>query len=272
MIKALFFDLDGTLLNSKKKVSSETLATLERCKANGIKLFIATSRSPYSTRQVCGDSILSLFDGIAYCNGGLIVAGGTETCVDICEDIVKNAIELISEYDKLNVALHLNGIYETWALRFPITKANWRSWGAGNCSLLDEFESFSKCVKVLIFYEDLIDSITPIEKQLVSDLERLCKNKAQVYVSDKGTCGQIVAAGVNKKNAIERIRNVLGIEKNELAVFGDDVNDVEMISEYYHSVAMGNAEAVVKTAARYVTLDNNSNGISYAIRNFLRLL
>ena len=36
-IKALFFDLDGTLLTSKKEISPKTRATLEKCKSNNIK-------------------------------------------------------------------------------------------------------------------------------------------------------------------------------------------------------------------------------------------
>lgn len=46
MIKAIFFDLDGTLLNSKKKISDKTKSALKKCRENGISLFIATARPP----------------------------------------------------------------------------------------------------------------------------------------------------------------------------------------------------------------------------------
>ena len=63
-----------------------------------------------------------------------------------------------------------------------------------------------------------------------------------------------------------------GYKKNEIAVFGDDFNDIEMLSEYPFSVAMGNAEAQVKAVAKYVTLDNDSDGIYEAIYNILKLM
>ena len=46
MVKALFFDLDGTLLTSKKQISPQTKNTLMKCKNKGIKLYIATA--PYT--------------------------------------------------------------------------------------------------------------------------------------------------------------------------------------------------------------------------------
>jgi len=44
MIKALFFDLDGTLLNDQKLISQNTKTTLVRCKESGVKLFVTTAR------------------------------------------------------------------------------------------------------------------------------------------------------------------------------------------------------------------------------------
>lgn len=73
MIKALFLDLDGTLLNSERIISRQTRLTLEKCKESGIKLFIATARPPLLDRMLLWDeNTLSLFDGGAYYNGGCI--------------------------------------------------------------------------------------------------------------------------------------------------------------------------------------------------------
>ena len=55
-------------------------------------------------------------------------------------------------------------------------------------------------------------------------------------------------------------------------VFGDDLNDIEMLSEFPISIAMGNAEETVKQTARYTTLSNESDGIYYALKNILNLI
>ena len=57
----------------------------------------------------------------------------------------------------------------------------------------------------------------------------------------------------------------LGFDKDEIAVFGDDVNDLEMISYYKHSVAMGNGDARVKEKASFVTRSNDEDGIAFAL-------
>lgn len=46
MIKCIFIDLDGTLLNSEKKISKDTLNSLIKCKNGGIQIFTATARPP----------------------------------------------------------------------------------------------------------------------------------------------------------------------------------------------------------------------------------
>ena len=46
-IKIIFFDIDGTLIDMKKKqISKKVLETLVKLKNNGIKICIATGRSP----------------------------------------------------------------------------------------------------------------------------------------------------------------------------------------------------------------------------------
>ena len=52
MLKAIFFDLDGTLLNSKREITPRTFAALKKCKDRGIKLFVATARPPLLDRII----------------------------------------------------------------------------------------------------------------------------------------------------------------------------------------------------------------------------
>ena len=68
------------------------------------------------------------------------------------------------------------------------------------------------------------------------------------------------------------MRKALGIQPEELAVFGDDLNDLEMIRAYPVSVAMGNAVEEVKSVAKYVTLDNDKGGIAHALKEILHII
>ena len=80
---------------------------------------------------------------------------------------------------------------------------------------------------------------------------------------------QFAAQGVSKLSAIKRIQQLLNLKDDEICVFGDDVNDLEMISYYKRSVAMGNGADAVKEKAGFVTRGNDENGIAYAIENYI---
>ena len=272
MIKALFFDLDGTLLNSRKEISSQTRLTLEACKSKGIRLFIATARPPLLEHMLSWDhETLSLFDGGSYYNGGCVKTSQYKEYVPVSDETVNGVIKLVTQYQDINMALQMEG--EMHAFRFPLEDKSYRSWGVTFEDSLDlSYAKSFRTVKILVFYANLTDSVTPIQTELVSSLKEFCQNKAQFYLTDQGKCIQIIGASVNKYESIEKIRLSLNLTKDEIAVFGDDINDTEMLSAYGNSVAMGNADSQVKETAKHVTLDNNSDGIHHAVCGILHLV
>ena len=93
MIKALFFDLDGTLLDSKKQISPTTKNTLKKCIAKGYKLFIATARPPLLNRMLSwDDDTFGLFTGGSYYNGGCIHIGEHKNYIFIDDEIVQKIV------------------------------------------------------------------------------------------------------------------------------------------------------------------------------------
>src|SRR5512133_2570746 len=76
-IRALFFDLDGTLLTSKKEISPGTLDALRHCAGKGIGIFAATARPPNLERQLglARDQAAMLQDGV-FLNGAFLKLDG----------------------------------------------------------------------------------------------------------------------------------------------------------------------------------------------------
>jgi hydroxymethylpyrimidine pyrophosphatase-like HAD family hydrolase len=89
--------------------------------------------------------------------------------------------------------------------------------------------------------------------------------RATIYISDAGKVVQAVGRGVSKKSGIETAMRRLGLGPGEIAVFGDDINDVEMLSSFPRSYAMGNAIAEAKAAAKSVIGGNDEEGIAKAL-------
>ena len=120
-------------------------------------------------------------------------------------------------------------------------------------------------MKILIFHGDLVDDRPPLPAELGQRLTNACAGLARVLVTDQGRTIQVIPMEAGKLQAVERIRQQLGLALEEVAVFGDDLNDLEMIRHYPGSVAMGNGAAEVKAAAGYVTQTNDENGIAAAL-------
>ena len=59
------------------------------------------------------------------------------------------------------------------------------------------------------------------------------------------------------------------VEMDKVFVFGDNYNDIEMISEFKKSFAMANGEEEIKKLATYITVDNNHNGVVFGLKKHL---
>lgn len=272
MIKAIFFDLDGTLLNSNKIIDDSTINALKQCRENGIKLFITTGRPPLIQKMLSfTDEVIELFHGGTYCNGGCIRIGSHSEYIFIPENIVSYCINKSSKYERLNIALQLKN--EIHAFRYPLYETSYIKWGIEKKDSLEINKAKrNEIVKILIHYENCHDSVTLIPDELVNDLKAYCEDKANMYLTDKGKVIQIVNQEISKKESIEKIRKELMLDKKEIAVFGDDFNDIEMLLEYENSIAMGNAEDKIKNVARMVTKDNDNDGIAFALKTLLKVI
>ena len=66
-MKALFFDLDGTLLDSGKKIPASAVEALLAARAKGVKVFVCTGRSLRVEKMLGWTTEMTLFDGGVYC-------------------------------------------------------------------------------------------------------------------------------------------------------------------------------------------------------------
>ncbi|SHJ47994.1 hypothetical protein SAMN02745248_00249 [Hathewaya proteolytica DSM 3090] len=271
MIKAIFFDLDGTLLDDNKRIQKSSIEALQQCREKGIKLYISTGRSPLLKKMLSLSAEEErLFNGGVFCNGACVMVDGVREYTCISEGTVLEIIEATKMYPGLNIALQMEN--EIHGFRYPLAQYAYGKWGIDEEETLNLKQSNkNSVVKILIFYENIIDSVTEIEEAFIERVQSLCKNIAVMYITDGGKVLQIMYKDINKKEGIEKIRKINGFKEEEVAVFGDDVNDMEMLSFYKNSVAMGNAPEGIKKIAGMVTKSNNDNGIAYAVEHLLHV-
>lgn len=270
-MKALFFDLDGTLLDSNKKIPASAAEALTAARQKGVKVFVCTGRSFRVEKMLGWTTEMQLFDGGVYCNGACICLDGETHYVFIEPEAVRAVLEEVSRYEGVHVSL--NGEGAEHAFNFTPPQSMMGPWGMKPEDIhpLDD-AAINHCTKMLIFYKELVNSTRKLPEDLFPRLQAICGDRATMYLTDQGATIQIVSRESSKRVGIEKVRKALGLAADEIAVFGDDLNDLEMISAYPVSIAMGNAVEEVKVAAKYVTLPNDEGGIEYALKHILKII
>ena len=271
MIKAIFFDLDGTLLDSRKIIPQSAVTALKKCRAENIKLFVATARTPDLDRCLGWSSeTLSLFDGGVYCNGAVNILDNRAEYSFIDSEVINRIVTVMRNYPNIN--LSLQSINNVHAFNNKLSKSELSVWGTEEGKIFSiENISYEEILKVLIFDGGFTTELKYIPEQVINILSNTCGKLAKVYVTDEGRVIQAGSINASKYNGVESIRKRLGIEKDEVAVFGDDINDMEMIAGFENSVAMGNAVDEIKAAAKFVTKRNDEDGIAFAVGNLLMI-
>lgn len=269
MIRALFFDLDGTLLTSTKKLSSKTKTALKACRDVGIRVFTATARPPLLSKMlnlnIEEEELLQ--DGGVFYNGGCICCNNNKIYTFLPEEVVSRSIEIIKQYRDANLAIQMRD--EKHSFRFNPSDYEFKLWGVDDVDRIS-FENlvYAYVVKIVIFSP--WDILPELRDKLISTIG----TKVNVYLTgrDDFRSIEIVDKRVNKKLAIDRLINLCRLNNDEVAVFGDDFNDMEMLRGFNNSIAMGNACDEVKSCAGYITLGNDEEGIYHALRDILKLI
>lgn len=258
MIKAIFFDIDGTLLSFKThKIPESTKLALTKAKEKGIKIFIATGRPKVDILRV-KELTEFPFDGFVAVNG--------QFCYDKDENVLyekyldsEDVKNIFAHLKKNNLACHVilkENIYET---------------------LINERV---KQLAELVGYEEEIE-VKPLDYFLDKEIFQLCPyispgedeefNKQLENSRTMRWCDlfvDVIPKDGGKPKGIEKICEHYGIKQDEIMAFGDGENDCQMLEYAKIGVAMGNANEKVKSCADYVTDDIDENGVENALKHF----
>ncbi len=254
MIKAIFFDIDGTLVSFKThKIPNSTIKALHLLKEKGIKLFIATARGKD------GLDILNQFDfdGYITLNGQYCYdKDGTMLYEDnLCKEDLKNLIEYIEEND----------------IPCGFTEEETKYYNKRNHEV-DELHKITKNDAHLPgdYHQALVNKIYQVqvfvnELQQVELMKKMPNSTAARWYP---TFCDISPLGGSKKNGIIEVCKYYNIDVEETMAFGDGGNDIPMLLHVGISVGMGNANEEVKNIVDYVTSDVDSDGIYNALKHY----
>ena len=79
-----------------------------------------------------------------------------------------------------------------------------------------------------------------------------------------------INSSVSKGNGINGLAKYLKVNMDNVACFGDDINDLSMVKMVGHGIAMGNAIDILKENAKEVIENNNEPGIARVLERFIK--
>ncbi len=259
MIKAAFFDIDGTLLSFRThRVSEGTVRAFERLHRAGVRTFISSGRP-----DVLIPPMPVSFEGKITMNGGLVFVG--------------------DHADEGGGTL----------LSHPIERRDSEAWldyaeAHGFCTMVftrDGMMMAQPNQAGMMLREQLEFTMPPVVTigemrghtayQIIALMPEECDREVQAMLPGcrlprwHPAFTDIVATGISKALGMEAICGHFGIRRDETLAIGDGANDVEMLQWAGIGVAMGNASDEVKRHADMVTTDVDHEGIEHAIESIL---
>ncbi|MDF2607643.1 MAG: Cof-type family hydrolase [Bacillales bacterium] len=254
-------DLDGTLLNDDKVISSKTKAILGRLKEAGHEIVIATGRPNRGSINYYNE--LALRTPKINFNGALVHKPYSSDFNEIHMPLdINKALDLIRDIENIGI----NNI---------ITEIKDHVYISNKDFLHDQLVKMGNPkIQVGPIRQNLGDHPTSILVSYRENEYGLIRN----YLEENHSSWiehrhwgapfniiEIIKTGINKAYGLKIVADHLGVEHNNIIAFGDEDNDLEMIKFAGIGVAMGNAIPELKSCADIITKTNNEDGIANAL-------
>lgn len=261
MIKLIVSDVDGTLVpDGSPQIKQELFDVILKLREKGIQFAIASGR-PYA-------SVVNAFEPVKKKIFYISNNGGYIGCYGRClyayameRSKVEQVIRTVRRYPQMELVYaaaegdYLDSENETLyqlltdGYRFHVNRVK------------DLLEVEEPCVKLSIYMPGDIETATRgIYEEFKDELQIACAGDMWM---------DFMAKEVNKGRAVRTLQESLDILPEETMVFGDQLNDMEMLEQAYYSFAVANARDEVKKAARFQADSNKNDGVLKILKQLL---
>ncbi len=257
MIKAAFFDLDGTFLDpNTHKVPKDNKKVIEELQAKGIQCFVASGRSFKNLASMEG--VLDVkWDGYICNNGAMLY--------DRAGKAIKENFLSEVQIQQLLAKCEKDGI--TLMLRTP----DYDISPLGVDQYMVEAHTFfaEPLARYVKSYEGEHVFMALIYAAMDYDFYSIDKEiEGLRALPNRSTYADVVLATTSKATGLADMGTYFGFTKDEIIAFGDELNDLDMLAYASTSVAMGNGNPKVKELATYTTANVDEQGIRKACIHF----
>jgi len=260
--KVLVLDIDGTVTNSKKEVTSKTKAAITKLQEQGVIIVVASGRPTHGIIPLSNELALDKFGGyILSFNGAKIINCATKEIVfeqtmplgylgKLADLARKNDCEMMSYQGNCVITTCPTDPFieiEAKINKLPIRP-------------ITDFHMYDNLLtnKCIVTAEDeVLEAVEPKFKQVFGEQLNIFRSEPFFL--------EIMPRQIDKAFSLSKLLKHLGYVKEEMVACGDGFNDLSMIMYAGMGVAMSNAQDVVKKAADFITKSNDEDGVAYAI-------
>lgn len=274
--KVIVMDIDGTLLNSSKKITPKTKEILLSLQSKGVRLILASGRPTSGLLGLAQELDLHKNEGLLVSfNGARITdTSGNEVMYNktMATEDVQAVLNHMKKFDVIPMIykddyMYVNDVYKTIEVNgqdFNVIAYEGRNCNYKLCEIEDlaNFASFPNN-KILTAGnpEYLQDKYKEMMAPFKDSLN--CVFTAPFYF-------EYTSKGIDKAQALDYVLTPLGYKRENIIAFGDSQNDKTMIEYAGIGIAMGNATEEIKSVANDLTLSNDEDGIYHALKRIFK--
>ena len=266
-IRLIATDMDGTLLDDDKRLNAEFWPLLEELDRRGV-LFCPASGRQYTTLLREFENVADDMVFIAE-NGSMVMRGGQE---------ISSACLPREEIENLVLALRraIAGGVDAGAVVCGKRSAYVER---SDAAFIDQVGRYNAKLEIVADLLDVVDhdeilkiavfDFGSAEHSTLPAVEHLTDVLNITVTADHWL--DVNARSANKGAAVSALQAAYGITPAQTMVFGDFLNDLEMMDTADYSFAMDNAHPKLRARARFVAPSNNDNGVVRTIASVLDL-
>ena len=261
-IRLLLCDIDGTLVRHDKSLPDENVAAIRELTARGIAVSLISARPPAGIMPIADK--LGLSGPFGAFNGGTIfTADGKELCSAQVPPALAEQLLTLYREAKLTIWLFATSRWFSSDLANSHTPREVISSGLQPEKMPDVTALLGDVDKLVAVCDDraAMNSVEAQASKIVGKIATLVRS--QDYYLD------CTALAANKGDGVTQLAALYGVPLSEVAVIGDQANDVAMFRRVCLAIAMGQAKPAVQAEAHFVAASSEDAGVADAIRRFV---
>jgi hypothetical protein len=267
MYKLIALDIDGTLLNSEKKITEPVFNSIQEAKRNGAKVVLSTGRPlPGVTPLLEELNLVDDGDYVICFNGAVVQEVKSKKVISNIEMSHADFKTIYSIVKELNTKVHINT--PTNVITPHVEPSKYTLYEA----------EINKIPVVYKSEDEIDDSVTFCKIMIIDEPEKLQEVldflPKEIYdnytvVRSAPFFLEFLNKAANKGTALQALCNNINMPIESTIAVGDEENDQHMIKLAGLGVAMGNARDSIKEISNYITKTNNEHGVAHVINKFI---